>query len=263
MRILFWNTGRNKNINEYLLEMVEENDVDILIVAEYWSDEEKLDIILKNSKKRLIRWNTIGADRIKIWGNYCDAEPGVQEKYYSIHILNNEFIICGVHLFSNLHSERSDERIHLANEIMREIDVVKNEIKSDKVIIMGDINEAPYEKTCLSADGFHGMPELRVDDERSRKVLGKSYEKMYNPMWNLLGNFDYPPGTYYYSEAKLCTPAWYMLDQIIISRSMISLLKREDLRIIVECKGRKLYTKKRHPNKRISDHFPLICGFKI
>lgn len=146
---------------------------------------------------------------------------------------------------------------------MEEIDKLKKKIDSDKIIIIGDINESPYEKTCLSARGFHGLPALEKDDDIGRSINGKMYEKMYNPMWNLFGDFNYPPGTYYRSESKLCSPAWYMIDQVIISQAMIKFFQRDDLKIIVKCLGENLYTKRKHPDKKISDHFPLMCGFDI
>ncbi|MBP3595731.1 MAG: endonuclease/exonuclease/phosphatase [Lachnospiraceae bacterium] len=263
MKLLFWNTHKNKNINEYVSNLVAENEIDILILAEYSGNITELDSILAKSQKRLKRCNTIGSDRIKIWSNYLDVQPGIQEKHYSLQIINNEYIVCGVHLFSNLNGERNDERVLLANRIMDEISKLKQKIKTDKVIILGDINESPYEKTSLSALGFHGMPSLNVSDDKTRVVSGVEYEKMYNPMWNLYGDFEYPPGTYYRSESNLCTAAWYMIDQIIISQSMIGLLNRNDLKIIVECMGNSLYTENKHPNKRISDHFPIMCGFNI
>lgn len=263
MRLLFWNTHKNKHINTYIARLVEENEIDILILAEYNSNIEDLDVLLDRSRKKLSRCNTIGSERIKIWSNYCSTEPGTQDKYFSLQIINNEYIICGVHMYSDLNGERYDERLRLAEQIMGEIGKIKEKIDSDKVIIMGDINESPYEKTTLSAMGFHGMPELKVDSDANRVVYGKIYEKMYNPMWNLYGDFDYPPGTYYRSESKLCTPAWFMIDQIIMSKSMIDFLKKEQLRIIVECEGEKLYTREKHPDKKISDHFPIMCEFNI
>ena len=263
MRLLFWNTYNNRDINKYIWGMVEENKIDIVILAEYNSDIKQLDQLLMNSSKRLHRWSTIGSERIKIWGNYIDVQPGIQDKYYSLQVVNGECIICGVHMFSNMNGERNDERQVLAFQVMREIDELKKKINSDKVIIVGDMNESPYEKTCLSARGFHGLPALMEEDDKYRRVSGTIYEKMYNPMWNLFGDFSYPPGTYYLSESKLCTPSWYMIDQIIISHSMINILKRDDLKIIVECMGEKFYTKKKHPDKKISDHFPVMCGFEI
>ena len=263
MRLLFWNTHKKANINEYIVKLVEENQIDILIIAEYNSNIESLDNLLDESGKKLCRCNTIGSERIKIWSNYYNIEPGTQNKYYSLQILNNEYIVCGVHLYSDLNGEHYDERLCLAEQIMDDIDKLKFKINSDKVIIAGDINESPYEKTSLSAKGFHGMPELKIDGDNSRIIYGKKYEKMYNPMWNLYGDFSYPPGTYYRSESKLCTPAWFMLDQIIISQSMIRFLIKDELKIIVECEGEKLYTREKHPDKKISDHFPIVCEFDI
>lgn len=261
MKLLFWNTHKNENINKYIIELVEENEIDIVILAEYNSDILALDEALCNCKKRLERWNTIGSDRIKIWGNYIDIQPGIQNKYYSLQVVKGEYIICGVHLFSKLNGERSDERMMIANQIMGEIANLKKRIDSDKVIILGDINESPYEKTSLSALGFHGLPALRTDETGFRNLNGKMYEKMYNPMWNLFGDFNYPPGTYYKSDAIFCAPSWYMLDQVIMSQSMIKFFDKKKLKIIVQCKNETFYTKLKHPNKKISDHFPIMCGF--
>lgn len=45
MKILFWNTYRNENINSYVLDLVNKYEVDILLLAEYRSDIEKLDLL--------------------------------------------------------------------------------------------------------------------------------------------------------------------------------------------------------------------------
>jgi exonuclease III len=253
----------NNNINPYVLSIVEEYDIDIVILAEYKSDLNQLDEMLFQCRKRLTRWNTIGSERINAWGNYIDVQPGEQNKHYSIQIVNNKYIICGTHMKSDLYGDFTDERTDVAAQIMHEIESVKQKYNSDLVIIIGDMNESTYGKTCLSAKGFHGLPALNENDDAMRTVLGKKYEKMYNPMWNLYGDFSYPPGTYYRSESKLCTPAWFMIDQIIMSQSMVRFLKKDELKIIVECKGEKLYTRDKHPNKQISDHFPIVCKFDM
>ena len=72
-----------------------------------------------------------------------------------------------------------------------------------------------------------GISCLQILDKGSRTVYGKEYEKMYNPMWNLFGDFKYPPGTYYRVESKLYNPCWFMLDQLIISQTMIPLMVKE------------------------------------
>lgn len=263
MRMLFWNTHRNVNINSYILDLVNENEIDVLVLAEYKADTNELNCNLEQSKKRLFKWNTTGCERIHIWGNYIDATPGEQNKYFSVQIINNKYIVCGVHMHSNLNRERYDERLVLAGELMNSIRQIKQDLQSEYVIVIGDMNESPYEKTCLTANGFHALPALKIEDKSSRSVFGKEYEKMYNPMWNLFGDFKYPPGTYYRVESKLYNPCWYMLDQVIMSQSMIPLMVREQLKIITKCGKNTLYTGNKYPNSHISDHFPIMCEFKI
>lgn len=83
------------------------------------------------------------------------------------------------------------------------------------------------ESMCSIITGLSGGAALQILDKGSRTVYGKEYEKMYNPMWNLFGDFKYPPGTYYRVESKLYNPCWFMLDQVIISQSMIPLMVKE------------------------------------
>lgn len=263
MKILFWNTHRNNEINSYIIKLVEYNKIDVLVLAEYTGDISELNNLLENSEKRLFKLNTNGCDRIHIWGNYVDVTPAEQNKYFSIQIINKKYIICGVHMYSNLNGERYDERMFLAEEIKYSIKQTKLQLNSENVIIIGDMNESPYDKSCLSAKGFHALPALKFSDRGSRIIYEKEYEKMYNPMWNLFGDFEYPPGTYYRTESKLCIPCWYMLDQIIISKPMIPLMIRENLKIITECGKDVLYTKQKYPNTNISDHFPVMCEFDI
>lgn len=225
MRILFWNTHRNVDINSYILDIVNQNEIDVLVLAEYMAEINELNDNLKQCKKRLFNWNTKGCERIHIWGNYIDVTPGEQNKYFSVQIVNKQYIMCGVHMYSNLNGEHYDERVALAEEIMYSIKHIKQRLQTEHVIVIGDINESPYEKACLSAKGFHALPALQILDKGSRTVYGKEYEKMYNPMWNLFGDFKYPPGTYYRVESKLYNPCWFMLDQVIISQSMIMFLR--------------------------------------
>ena len=52
MRIVFWNTNKNENINEYISDIIVEQEIDILVLAEYESDIEEL-------KKMLALYNIV------------------------------------------------------------------------------------------------------------------------------------------------------------------------------------------------------------
>ena len=259
MKILFWNTNRNPNINMYLLSLVQDNKIEMLITAEYTSDDKELVSLFKQNDIGLMPCNTIGCERLKMWCNYIDVEAANQQKYYSIQIVNRDIIVCSIHLPSDLHGEYSDERFAIIRQIMADINQLKDSIGTDKVIIIGDMNEMPYGKGCLNADGFHGLPALNITDKATRTVNGMEYPKYYNPMWSLMGDYSYPPGTYYLNASKLNSPVWYMLDQVIISKELIPKFKRESLKIVTSCSFSDFKNENNIPNKHISDHFPIIC----
>ena len=259
MRILFWNTHRNTTINSYLLSLVEDYDIDILVIAEYQGCESELCKLLQRSKQKLKKNNTFGCERLNVWSNYYDIEPNVQGTYHYIQVIKKKLVLCCVHLFSDLHGDYRDDRLDEIEQIMNDINKIESKIESKKTIIIGDFNEMPYDKGCLSAKGFHGLPALRLDDKPTRTVRKKAYRKFYNPMWNLMGDFHYPPGTYFLNKAQLYAPMWYMLDQVIISKDIIPLFKKDSLNILTKCSYSDLMDLQGRPDKSISDHFPIIC----
>lgn len=262
MRLLFWNTHMNENINSYIASLVKDNDIDTLVLSEYNADKEELSRLLNSNNCYLDECNTIGCDRISVWSSYIKVKSGSQQKYYSIQVINDEFILCGVHFISDLHGDRSDERLAIAQTIMHEIIEQEKKAKIQCTIIIGDINEMPYERGCLNANGFHGLPVLGISDKPTRKVNDIEYRKFYNPMWNLLGDFSYPPGTYYLNQSKLRSPMWYIFDQVIISQDVIPLFVKEQLKIITSCRYGDLMDKSGHPDQEISDHFPIMCEIR-
>lgn len=187
MKILFWNTNRNSKSNKYIVDLVESYKVDVLVIAEYMADIDELDNSLYRTPQQLKKCMTVGCKRINIWSNYNKIDPATQNKYYSFQIINDAFIICGVHLMSNLKGDKTNERAAIIRKIVSEIKQIKEKNSINNIIIIGDLNEMPYEKGCLNADCFHGLPVLNIQDSNSRIVNTLEYEKYYNPMWNFLG----------------------------------------------------------------------------
>ena len=73
-----------------------------------------------------------------------------------------------------------------------------------------------------------------------------------------MGDFDYPPGTFYVNQSKLHSPMWYMLDQVIISQDVLPIFNKDSLKIITACSYADLVDDSKHPNRKISDHFPIM-----
>lgn len=259
MKILFWNTNRNKEINKYVASLVQDNNIDVLVLAEYKDDGKNLCAQLKKDNINLDSCNTSGCERISVFSNYVNVEAGFQNKYCSIQIIKNSYILCCMHLITDLHGNRDDERLEIIQDVMHECRKSEEKINSQDTIIIGDLNEMPYGKGCLNANGLHGLPALDITDDAIRTVNGKAYRKFYNPMWNLMGDFSYPPGTYFLNQSKLYSPMWYMLDQIIISHDLLPYLNKGSVKIITSCSASDLSDKTGHPDKKISDHFPIMC----
>ena len=78
----------------------------------------------------------------------------------------------------------------------------------------------------------------------------------YNPMWNLLGDFQYPPGTYYYKSSQEKTEFWNIFDQVMIRPQLRNRFVDTSLKIITETETTSLV------DKKISDHLPIVFEVK-
>lgn len=81
-------------------------------------------------------------------------------------------------------------------------------------------------------------------------------------MWNLLGDFQYPPGTYYYKSSQEKTEFWNIFDQVMIRPQLRNRFVDTSLKIITETETTSLVDKNRHPSKKISDHLPIVFEVK-
>ena len=145
--------------------------------------------MFSDNNQRLVKCNTLGCDRIDVWSSYANIKPGSQEKYYSIQIIDDGFVLCFIHLCTDLYGDHSDERLAIIHRIMYDVHKSEDKIQSQRTMVIGDINEMPYGRGCLNANGFHGLPELNISDKPTRTVNEIEYRKFYNPMWNLMGDF--------------------------------------------------------------------------
>ena len=106
LRVCFWNTNKNENINEYISDIIVEQEIDILALAEYESDIEEL-------KKMLALYNivieqaiTIGCDRITILKRKAKYNNRhFKNKYCSMQIIDNMYLLACLHLPSKLYAD--------------------------------------------------------------------------------------------------------------------------------------------------------------
>lgn len=262
MKILFWNTHKNKNINHILSELIIENNINIVVVAEYKADISNLIEILSKQRINMMQYNTIGCERIQIIGDIQDVSPGIQEGHYSLQIIKKEYILCCVHLTSQLYNGSEDMRNIKIRRIIKDIQTLEIANKTEKTIIVGDLNIDPFEHGCINADLFHSLPYYETTVKKYRIVAGQSFQMFYNPMWNILGDFSNPFGTYYHSGSEPYETFWHIFDQVMIRPILRERFVDSSLRIITETNSMRLIDCRGYPDEKVSDHLPITFEIK-
>lgn len=188
MRFLFWNTHNTKDINSILCGMIVEQKANIVILAEY---EDIIEDLIYNLDLKGVRMNvypSIGCDRLIILGNTKDIRQSRQSKYYSMQIIKNDMLLCGVHLPSQMWADERTQTLAFQS-VVRDIELAEEDGGIDKTIVVGDFNQNPYDDGCLGACGFHGIPiadEAQKYQEQSLELNIKCFTIQCGIYWAIL-----------------------------------------------------------------------------
>lgn len=257
MKCLFWNTYRNKMINDVLCELIYENNASMVALAEYTANIYELTTMLA-VKGIVMRKYDSCCPRITMLGNIDKVELKADSEHSTIQILDDKDILCCVHLNSKLYGDHESYRELLIDGIVHDIQVIEEELGTENSIIVGDFNINPYEPCCVDARFFHGVPVLSEADRKTRTIAGKKYFMFYNPMWNFLGDYKQPYGTYYCNTGGTQNIYWNIFDQVIFRPALKERFVKESLKILTETETRYLLDNNGHPDRSISDHLPII-----
>lgn len=261
INFLYWNVN-NKNISLYIAEACIENEVDVLVLAEYKNID--IDYLKRKLKEKSLFFeveNIVPNSRILLLHKINQKIKVIKEsKYYSVFKLNDnkeQILLFALHLPSKYAQETSDLNMY-TSQIIREFQQIEEENNNSRSIIVGDFNMNPFDYGMVSALGFNAVMCPSIAKKKSRKLLGNEYKFYYNPMWHIMGNNDTQcKGTYYYPNPQN-SYYWYTYDQIILRPELINRFNIDKLSIISEVNGESLLTKGYIPNKNnISDHLPI------
>lgn len=263
MKYLFWNTHGNENINPVLSDLIIENGISFVILAEHSADIDNLIEILRVNGVSMHEIPTMRCDRLHILGDtkLC-IEPNLQTDKASILLINGKLIICGVHLISRIYADHEERREMEIEQIVSDINKIENEYNTKNTVVVGDFNINPYDKSCISARYFHSLPVFVETERETREVEGRECQMFYNPMWNFLGDFKEPFGTYYKNTGNTVNPLWNIFDQVIIRPTLRKYFVDESLKIITNTLSTSFLDKNKHPNHSISDHLPITFEIK-
>ena len=227
------------------------------IVHEESPDKRGIDVALIFRKNE---FQYITHEKIPV---HFDFEPETTTRdilYVKGRLNNNEVL----HVFVNHWSSRRNgteasepRRIYAARLLRAKVDVIQKNDKNAKIVIMGDFNDEPSNKSLSKI--------LKASNNKSQKNSNELYNLMYNKYL-----FGY--GTYNYKGN------WNMLDNLIVSKSLLN----SDKNFEISTDGGQIYssrwmmyenikTGEQTPNRTygglnyyggVSDHLPLYLILK-
>ena len=256
IKLLFWNLKRN-SIEKYIIDIIIENNIDVCIFAEYSGI--KFDNVLLELKNNygLFDGNG-GCDKITMIARKCYTVDVRREQnrytIYSVFSDNENYIIAGIHLQDNSHSD-SETRKNTIRDIVADIKEQELSLKNDNTVIIGDFNASPFDDELVQKDSFNAVlfKDLIMKTEFVT-FNSKKYRRFYNPMLNYISEDDSLYGSFYYSSG-IKTLYWYFYDQVIVRKALANRI--HNISIIKAIKNKRLVNEIM-PNKEISDHLPLI-----
>lgn len=111
MKYLFWNTHKNTNINPILCDLIVENQISVVVLAEYAAAISELINLLYVRGVSMQQYPTTGCERIHIIGaSGLQITPHLQTDRSSIQVIGEKTVLCCVHLNSKLYSDSSERR---------------------------------------------------------------------------------------------------------------------------------------------------------
>lgn len=158
-----------------------------------------------------------------------------------LHGGKSTFNVAAVHLHSKKgNTERQQQWKNY--DLLRQLDQWEQEFTSTQTILAGDFNANPYEVNLRDPNLLRGQEDrLLINILQKRQLATRApigLDFWYNPMWNLLGDFDpsslpnapinnRPTGTFFrYTEDE--TPMWNLLDGFLVRSSLMNeVLHRE------------------------------------
>lgn len=233
LRLLSWNIGKRKTalLQRALPDVLRENDVEIAILQEAYGPWVNTALSIGYSEISYPGSGVGSGVRLFLkTGMFTQfsTERLSNKKIVLVHLKKNgyplEFNIAAVHFYSKVNNTERQQMWKNHPAILKIYDFEKNHSSNSNTILVGDFNHNPYEgNLCdpylLNCKDSRDLIITFTKNPLSKKRASSNW--WYNPMYNLMGDFDYTTGstrvtgTYFrYSESE--TPMWNLFDGFIL-----------------------------------------------
>ena len=119
MKYLFWNTHKNDDINDVLSELIIENNISMVLLAEYAANADELINKLAARDIDMLQYGSC-SERIKMFGRIENIQYRMDSDHAVIRIINDKDILCCIHLNSKIYSDHEEIReIHNGSDYKR------------------------------------------------------------------------------------------------------------------------------------------------
>ncbi len=269
LRIVFWNVHR-KDLTGFVCAIAESTMADIIVLNENQvTQDETLHALQKNVSAEFHNPMPSFPSSENRFHCFCKQTSLVDmSEVYSGSRISTRRLKIGSHSVLLVLVHGIDIRNHdaatrqeFAQELASEISFIKEQEKTNKVVILGDFNMNPYDRGMNLAAGLNAMMTRSCVERGYRTQRRKRYEFYYNPMWGLFGDNPAGPSGTFYNTSNQGPYGWSMIDQVLIHHSIVPLF--HDVKILDQAGELSLIDARGRPDsKKASDHLPILVSLR-
>lgn len=258
INVLTYNV-KGGNPSSTICDMVKEHNIDIIFLTE--PNNNPNDLLLRlNKNKAIFNYNADNCTHVDTFSKFDVPQLTLIKDFerttsWLLKTRFNQIAFIATHYFDKFYNDAKDQYVKI-RYLEDEISQIEASVKTDKVILTGDLNLDPYDLPCMMSNGLNSIMCRKTV---SRVKIKNGKKMFYNPSWNLLGDRFHTPGTYYRQSEG--SQYWSVLDQVMMRPEAIEHYDINSLKVVNKTKNESLITVNGIPKTQYSDHLPIT--FKI
>lgn len=262
MKFVFWNINGH-DLSSLTALLCAEYDIDVLVLAEYEAFNEMNFLSECRMHNRYLlpcRFVDKAPRTITFLNSKLKFDVIVEgKKYYSVYKFSHkgkDILFFTMHLGSKMWRDTKELEVK-CQLYAREISNLEVEMNIENSIVVGDFNINPFSDGIYGGYNFNASFSKKIVKHDFREIDESKVRYFYNPCWKFFANANEPYGTYYSSNG-LNTIYWNSFDQVLIRSGLLEFFNYDSLKIIDCIRDISLLTRTGLPNKKYSDHLPII-----
>jgi endonuclease/exonuclease/phosphatase (EEP) superfamily protein YafD len=264
-RIIFWNV-KKKDLTDFVCALAKSTMADVIVLNENLvGSGETLDALKQNVSSDFYIPPSASEKRFHCFCrnpalDMSEVHSGERSSVRNFRIGSHRALLVLVHGV-DVRNYDAETRQSFAQSLASDISLVKDQQKTNRLVILGDFNMNPYESGMTLAAGFNAMMTKSCVTRGVRKHISREYEFYYNPMWSLFGDNTVGPAGTVHNLSPQGPYGWSMFDQVLINHSIVEMF--HDVEIVTQAGVLSLMDSHGRPDSNnASDHFPILVNLR-